>query len=159
MAELLPLFEWLDQSFLASLAKANGGVFVVVQMFHLLGLSLLGGMVLLCDLRLLGLVLNEVPLATVARETQRWLGRALIVMVVSGVFMSAAVALKLYHSEMYWAKMTSLLVAVLFVYAIKGPLLRDPEAELSTFARAAIATASLGLWLTVAGAGRWIGFS
>lgn len=159
MFELLPLFEWLDQSVLASLAKANGGVFVVVQMFHLLGLSLLGGMVLLCDLRLLGLVLNEVPLATVARETQRWMSYALLVMVLSGIFMSAAVALKLYHSQMYWAKMASLLVAVLFVYAIKGPLLQDRAVELSGVARVSIALASLGLWLTVAGAGRWIGFS
>ena len=47
----LPFFEWLDTSLLADISKAYGGVFAVVQMFHLLALSLLGGTVLVGDLR------------------------------------------------------------------------------------------------------------
>ncbi len=159
MVDLLPWFEWFDQSALATAAKAYGGVFVVVQMIHLLGLSLLGGMVLLCDLRLLGVLMRSVPLSAVVRETRRYFTIGLLVMVASGIFMSGAVALKLYYSEMYWAKMTALLVGVLFVYLIKFPLLRHPGVELNRVARGLLASASLGLWFTVAATGRWIGFS
>jgi hypothetical protein len=39
-----------------NVSKAYGGVFAVVQMFHLLGMSMLGGMVLVGDLRLLNIL-------------------------------------------------------------------------------------------------------
>ena len=45
--EILSFFEWLDTSFLATISKAYGGTFAVIQMFHLLGLAVMGGMVLL----------------------------------------------------------------------------------------------------------------
>ena len=40
--DLLFLFEWLDTSLLAQMSKAYGGVFAVVQMFHLLAMAMLG---------------------------------------------------------------------------------------------------------------------
>ena len=39
--DLYPFFDWLDTSLLADISKAYGGVFAVVQMFHLLGICLL----------------------------------------------------------------------------------------------------------------------
>ena len=39
--------------------------------------------------------------------------------------MSSAVAMKLYYNEMFWTKMTALLVGAIFVYAIERPLLRQ----------------------------------
>ena len=59
--ELLAFFEWWDASILAEVAKSSGGVFAVVQTVHLFSLALLGGMVIATDLRLLNLVLVEVP--------------------------------------------------------------------------------------------------
>ena len=41
--DLLFLFEWLDSSMLASVSKAYGGVFAVVQMIHLCAMALMGG--------------------------------------------------------------------------------------------------------------------
>ena len=77
-------FEWLDNSFLASMSKAYGGVFAVVQMFHLLSLAMLGGTVLLSDLRLLGVMMRDVPSESVVANTQRWFTIALIGAVLSG---------------------------------------------------------------------------
>jgi hypothetical protein len=154
-----PFFDWLDRSLLADVAKAYGGVFAVVQMFHLLALALLGGMVLVGDLRLLGVVLRDVPSKVVTDNTQRWFDIALIMLIGSGVFMSAAVALKLYRSEMFWAKMTALAVGVTFVYMIRRPLLRFDHATLNPWSLRLMAVASLVTWFTVAACGRWIGFS
>ena len=157
--DLLFLFEWLDASVLAQMSKAYGGVFAVVQMFHLLGLALLGGMVLVGDLRLLGLVMTDVPSEQVLGDTEKWFTIGLLVMLVSGVFMSSAVALKLYYNEMYWAKMVALLVGVVFVYGVRRPLLRHEHASIAPLPLKLLALSSILLWFTVAACGRWIGFS
>ena len=73
---------------LANVSKAYGGVFAVVQMVHLVSLALLGGAVLITDLRLLGLVLRDVPSEVVASNMDRWFTLALIIMAISGIFMS-----------------------------------------------------------------------
>jgi hypothetical protein len=152
-------FEWLDNSLLAQMSKAYGGVFAVVQMFHLLSLAMLGGMVLLGDLRLLGVMLREVPSEVVIENTQRWFNVALVVVALSGIFMSSAVALKLYYNEMFWAKMTALAVGVVFVYAVRRPLLRDDHHAIHPWVLRLTAVTSLTIWFTVGACGRWIGFS
>ena len=112
--DLYPFFDWLDTSLLADISKAYGGVFAVVQMFHLLGISMLGGMVLVGDLRLLNIVMKDIPSEVVIENTHKWFNVALVIIVISGIFMSSAVALKLYYNSMFWAKMASLGAGVLF---------------------------------------------
>ena len=157
--EVVAFFEWLDGSALASVAKAYGGVFAVVQMFHLLALALLGGTVLVADMRLLGLLMRDVPSEVVVRDTQRWFNLALGVIVLSGIFMSSAVAMKLYYNEMFWAKMAGLAFGTVFVFGIRLPLLRHDHDTINPWALRAIAVTSLLVWFTVAASGRWIGFS
>ncbi|MGK0222485.1 MAG: hypothetical protein ACI9ON_001725, partial [Limisphaerales bacterium] len=139
--------------------KAYGGLFAVVQMFHLLGLALLGGMVLVGDLRLLNVVLRDVPSEEVAVNTDKFFDIAVWVLLASGIFMSSAVALKLYYNEMFWAKMSALAVGLLFVYLIRRPLLRHDHASINTWTLRSIAVSSILVWFTVAACGRWIGFS
>ena len=157
--DLYPFFDWLDTSILADIAKAYGGVFAVVQMFHLLGMSMLGGMVLVGDLRLLNILLKDVPSEQVIENTQKWFNVALAIVMTSGIFMSYAVAMKLYYNEMFWAKMTSLGLGITFVYVIRRPLLKFKHDTLNPWTLKLIAATSISIWFTVAAAGRWIGFS
>ena len=159
MIDTLPFFEWLDISWLATLSKSYGGVFAVVQMFHLLAMALLGGMVLLGDLRLLNLLLRDVPSEVVIDNTHRWFGIGLVLALVSGIFMASAVSLKLYYNESFWAKMTCLGVGIVFVYAVRRPLLRFEHSSINPWAMRSLAITSILLWFTVAASGRWIGFS
>ena len=144
---------------MADIAKAYGGVFAVVQMFHLLGMSMLGGMVLVGDLRLLNILLKDVPSEQVIENTQKWFNVALAIVMTSGIFMSSAVAMKLYYNEMFWAKMTSLGLGITFVYVIRRPLLKFKHDTLNPWTLKLIAVTSISIWFTVAAAGRWIGFS
>ncbi len=157
--DLLFIFEWLDTSFLATMSKAYGGVFAVVQMFHLLAMAMLGGMVILSDLRLLGVLMTDVPSETVVANTNRWFSVGLVVLIISGIFMSSAVAIKLYYNEMYWAKMITLLIGIVFFYAVRKPLLSYPHDTITPWAIRTLAITSLLIWFTVAASGRWIGFS
>ena len=157
--DLLFFFEWLDGSTLATISKAYGGVFAVVQMFHLLSMAVLGGMVLVADLRLLGVIMTDIPSDTVCDGTHKWFNIALAVLVLSGIFMSSAVAMKLYYNEMFWSKMTALMLGVIFVYAIRRPLLKFAHDTINPVALKLTAISSLLIWFTVAASGRWIGFS
>lgn len=157
--DLLFIFEWLDASILADMSKAYGGVFAMVQVVHLVALAMLGGAVLVSDLRLLGILLTDVSSESVVNNMDRWFSRALIVIAVSGVFMSSAVAIKLYYNEMFWAKMIGLSFGAAFVYFVRRPLLRHPHQTINVWSIRLIAVSSMIIWFTVAASGRWIGFS
>lgn len=157
--DLLFLFEWLDQSWLASVAKSWGGVFAVVQAVHLLSMALLGGMVMAGDLRMLGIVLRDVEQQVVVDHTGRWINLALLLLVASGIFMMSAVAIKLYYNYFFWTKMLALGLGIIYVYAVRRPLFRLDPASVDPWALRLTAVASLCIWFTVAACGRWIGFS
>ncbi len=157
--ELLPFFEWMETSLLGQIGKSYGGVYAIGQSIHLMSLAVLGGAVLVTDLRLLNIVLTEVPSEVVADNAHKWFKRALLLIVATGIFMASAVAIRMYHNPFFWAKMFSLIVGITFVFAVKRPLLRVPHSEIHPVALKTVATASLMLWFTVAATGRWIGFS
>ena len=156
--DLYPFFDWLDTSMLADISKAYGGVFAVVQMFHLLGMSVLGGMVLVGDLRLLNVVMRDTPSEIVIENTHKWFGIGLVTMIISGIFMSSAVSLKLYYNEMFWAKMSALAVGIAFFYLVRRPLLSVPHEGIKPGLMKLMALTSIAIWFTVAASGRWIGF-
>lgn len=157
--ELLAFFEWAETSLLGSIGKNYGGVYAIGQSIHLMSLALLGGTVLLTDLRLLNVMLRDVPSEEVAENAHKWFKVALIVIMATGIFMAAAVATRMYYNSFYWAKMTALATGIVFVFAIKRPLLKRPHNEINPLALKSVAVASLIIWFSVAATGRWIGFS
>ena len=52
--------------------------------------------------------------------------------------------------------MSALAIGLLYTFLIKHPVIRRGAVPT---VRAGLGILSLGVWLTVAGAGRWIGFS
>jgi hypothetical protein len=157
--ELLSFFNWLENSSLGQLAKSYGGVYAMAQSIHLFSMALLGGTVLATDLRLMNVILRDVPSNTVSDQAHKWFKIALAGVLLTGVFMVAGVATKAYYNAFYWAKMYSLGVAIVFVFAIKRPVLKRNHAEIPRWLLTLIAAASITLWFTVAATGRWIGFS
>lgn len=120
-------------------------------------MAMLGGAVLMLDLRLLGAGLIAQSTATLERQTRPWLIGAIGVMIASGVPLALSEAVKLYGNEAFWVKMGALLVVLVFTFAVRNRIARRDPA-VGTLSRA-IALISIALWLTVAIAGRWIGFS
>ena len=154
---MLFFFEWIDTSLLAQISKAYGGVFAIVQTVHLTSLALLGGMIITTDLRLMNILMRDIPLNIVITNTQRWINYALIAISLSGIYQMSAVAIKLYYNSFFWSKMAAFAMGLVFLYAIKLPLLRHKD--LSPRLTKLIAAASLTTWFSVAASGRWIGFS
>lgn len=157
--DLLAFFSWLENSSLGQLAKSYGGVYAMAQSAHLFSMALLGGTVLATDLRLLNVIMKDVPSNVVSDQAHKWFKVGLYFILGTGVFMVAGVATKAYYNTFYWAKMVALAVGILFVFAIKRPVLRRNHAEVPTWLLKLLAIASLTVWFTVAACGRWIGFS
>ena len=133
-------------------------LFPALEAVHLLGLSLLGGALLVVDLRLLGLGLVNQPIAQIARGAHAWLLAGLAVMISTGPLLFLSEAIKCYHSPSFRLKMTALPFALLYTFAVRERATRRVDLATSGKSRL-LATASLILWFTVAAAGRWIGFS
>jgi len=77
---LLPYFQWFETTTIGTAIKNSSWAFAVIESVHLLALAVIGGAVLMLDLRLLGLGLRRQPIPEVAREAQPWLVGSLIVM-------------------------------------------------------------------------------
>jgi hypothetical protein len=156
---LLAFFEWLEASALGVFIKDQAATFAIIEAVHLMGLALLGGTVLAQDLRLLNVVMRDVPSNVVTEQAHRWFKVGLWMLLLTGVPMLTGVATKCYHNPFYWTKMIALAIGILFVFTLKQPLLRGDHAALKPVTLKLLALASISIWTLVAASGRWIGFS
>ena len=155
---LLPLFEWSGQTAVGIAISGSVWMFPVVQCLHLLALAILGGAVLVVDLRLLGLGLRHHRVAQLAHDTQPWLGGRLLVMLATGVLLLTSETLRVYYSPPFWWKMQFLLLAMLFTFTVRQKVVRSDAARIPPLLGGLVAVVSLSLWFGVGFSGRWIAF-
>jgi hypothetical protein len=154
---LFPLFQSLEASFLGNVVRTSLWMFPVTEAVHLLGLCLLGGTLLVVDLRMMGLGLGTRPIGTLARDVRPWLALAVVTLVVTGTLLFLSEAVKCYYNDAFWVKITTLPIAIGYTIFVRQKVaLRADDPSGTTRAAAA---GSLALWFVVAAAGRWIGFS
>jgi len=156
---LLPLFQALEASAIGEAIRNSYWLFPAVEACHLVGLAVIGGAILVVDLRLLGLGLRGHPVSRLARDVQPWVIGSLILMVLSGVPLFLSEAIKCYYSFAFWTKMTALLLAVVFTFTVRRVVALAPEGRFPSAWNRTVAVTSLALWSTVGWGGRWIGFS
>lgn len=154
---MLSLFVALGHSWLGQYMQASRWGFAVVEAMHLLGLAILGGVVLIVDLRLLGLVLKSESARTLSRGLSKTLLTSLIVMLLTGIALVSEEALKCYNSPAFRWKMALLAAAVLFYFTLHRTALLRTEKQAVTVWSRITAIISLTLWFGVGVAGRAIG--
>jgi hypothetical protein len=150
---------WSDQTILAKLVRTSVWAFPSVETVHLLALGILGGIVLLLNLRLLGVsILRDEPLPSIARSTWRALLISLGVMLVSGYALFSSEAMKDFFNWGFRLKMASLLTAIIFTLTIHRRFVLTNDENLRPGLSRVVAIVSLLLWLTVGLGGRSIGY-
>ncbi|MCY4127909.1 MAG: hypothetical protein OXG15_01575 [Gammaproteobacteria bacterium] len=154
---LLDVFQRLEEMWIGEAIRTSYWLFPFIEAIHLVGLALLGGTVIVVDLRLLGLTLRSRPANQVLLNARPYFVLALLTMFATGVPLALSEMIKLYYNFSWWVKISTLGIAILFTFFVRNPIvLRD---NASSVTLAFIGLVSLVLWFTVAGAGRWIGFS
>ena len=159
MLDVLPWIEWIAASRFGQAISTSTWAFAVIESIHLLALAVIGGAVLMVDLRLLGLGLRTQPLEHVARDAWPWFVRGWIVMIVTGVLLFVSEPLKLYYSTPFFWKMTSLLLGTLFAVSVRRKVTLTGEGRTPPVVLKLVGVVSLLLWFGVGAGGRWIGFS
>jgi hypothetical protein len=156
---VLEIFDFIEKTPLGAALRDSYWLFPVVEAFHLLGLAVIGGAVLLVDMRLLNLGLTRTPVSELAKDTRPFLLWSLIVMLASGFLLFASEATKCYTHGAFWVKMGCLAAAILFTYTIKAKIISAKDGTTSPGTLRLVAIVSLVLWTGVGIGGRWIGFS
>ena len=147
--------------FLADL-RESALVYPIVMSTHLACIAVFGGMILMTDLRLLGVAMTDRSVTDVVNQFRFWKRLGFCIMVTMGALLASSEAVKYTPNPFFWAKMTSLvLVAVHAIYF--KPRVYDNTAAIDAAktlpARAKWAGAlSLIIWFSVLSNGRLIGY-
>ena len=118
---------------------------------------MIGGAILIVDLRLMGFGLRRQSVRQLATDVQPYLIGSLIVMLISGAMLFTSEAVKCYYHEAFWMKMSSLALAILFTFTIRRGITKADG--IKPMRSRLVALISLVLWSGVGIGGRWIGFS
>lgn len=155
---LLPFFQWCEASSVGTVIRDSQWLFPVIESVHLLGLALMGGVVLLVDMRLMGLSVPRKPVAALARELEPWLISTMIVMLTTGVLLYTSEPTKLYYNAAFWLKMEFLASAIVYTFTIRRKVLAADETRVGPVWGKLVALISIALWAGVGIGGRAIGF-
>ena len=155
---LWELAKWSEATALGVAIRNSQYAFPIIEYFHLAALAVIGGAILIVDMRMLGLGLRETPVSQLARDAQPWLVGSLIVMLVSGISLYTSEATKCYASPAFWIKMVALVLAITFTFTVRKKITLADAAQVSAATSKSVALLSVGLWFAVAWGGRWIGF-
>jgi hypothetical protein len=159
---LLPFFHWLQSTDFATSIRESALVYPVIMTTHLASIALFGGMILMGDLRLLGIAMTGRPVADVVGCLRVWKRIGFVIMITMGFLLLAAKAELYYPNPYYWLKMTLLALvgvhALVFHRSVYGNLAAiDRAPRIPGIAKTAAAV-SLVLWIGLVCAGRWIAY-
>ena len=154
--QLLEIIYLLEDSYIGEYVRSSLWLFPVIQSFHLVGLGILGGAVVVGDLRLMGILMRTESTRYVIRVTRPWFNFGLFILIITGIPLFLSEAVKCYYSRAFWIKISCLLLGTLFVYFIRNPIVLSKD---ENFMIKILGFISFSLWVITAASGRWIGFS
>jgi len=159
---LFPLFHFLQSTEFATSIRESALVYPIIMMTHLASIALFGGMILMGDLRLLGLAMKDRPVVDVVGRLRVWKRIGFVIMVTCGFLLLAAKAELYYPNPFYWLKMTLLALvgvhALVFHRSVYGNLPAIDRAPQMPGTAKLAAALSLVLWIGLVCAGRWIAY-
>ena len=158
MQSIFPFFKWCETTAIYNAVATHEWAYPALETFHLFGLTLLLGTMVLMSLRLMGAIFKRQPVAELAGELMPYQTTGLILMSVSGPLMFIATAVRCYGNTSFWVKMVLFILALFFHFGYFRKLVRRDDANIRPETAKLAATTALLLWFGVGMAGRSIGF-
>jgi len=154
---LLHFCHWLNATSLGDAVRASKWAFPIVEIFHVLGLSVLGGAILIVNLRLFGLRNQPEPAEELWRDVQPLMIGGLLVALISGFLLFASEAGRMYYNHPFRYKMVFLILAIAFTFTVQRRVALSEKVS-SALSRKLVVVASILLWSGVGIGGRLIGY-
>ena len=126
----------------------------LIQSVHLIGITLLLGVIVMLNLRLLGIGLTGLPLPVLYQQLWRWATGGMLVAMLSGFLVFVPDPARYAANTAFVTKMLLLCAAVLFQFT----LFRSVASRESAGRAFVVPLLSLTLWFSVGWAGRLIAF-
>jgi len=148
MPPLLRFCQLLNDTAWSTALRESPWDYYIIGGAHLLGIAWWGGLVVIGDLRLLGIALRPTPVSQVLDQLRPWKWAAFAVVALSGALLALSEPLDCYRSRSFWISM-----ALLALFGANAAVyrLRISPARLA-------ACISLFLWAALVFAGRAIAF-
>jgi hypothetical protein len=165
MSESLSAFaEWLSVTPPSMLIQNVSWIIPGFQSIHILAIAMVMASAVVISLRVLGLMMRDLPLATVTQRFAPWIWYSLIVLLITGLVLVVGEPGRSLTNSIFQLKMLLLLVAITFLLLLRLPMRRNEhywdESGGGTRAGAKlIAVASLAVWSCIIFAGRWIAYA
>jgi len=160
---LAPIFRWLEHSALGEFTRSLGvWSYGVINLVHILGITLLFGSILILDLRLLG-AWRQVPLALLSRPTTTMARIGLVLAVSSGIPMLSVKTTDYIGNPFLLIKFPAIALALLNIWLVhRTTAWREHRERVLVPAEqrrlAQGAALSLAFWMTAITSGRMIGY-
>jgi hypothetical protein len=146
---LLGWCQWLEQTRLATAISESIWLFPFIEGSHILALPLSVGMILMLDLRLVGVAFRSAPAARMLADVVRWSKVGFTVMFTTGVLLFMTQASKAYANTFFRTKL--LLLAALGLNACVYQLAFYPRMRNWDAAGGAPLGAQICGWLSLVG--------
>jgi uncharacterized protein DUF6644 len=162
MMSALEFAQWIQFTDWATYLRSSAYTYPIVLSTHLTGIALFGGAILVTDLRLLGLVLRSQPVSDVIDQL-RWPKRiGFLVVAACGFLLASAKAEEYYYNIFFRTKLTLFVLVAVHALVFRGSVYNNAAAldqakRIPGKAKLAAAL-SLVLWISIACAGRGIGY-
>jgi hypothetical protein len=159
---VLRFCEWLDATRLSTEIKTIEWLIPTIQTIHILSISAVMGAAAMVNLRILGALPRTQSLAAAAHRFVPWIWWALLVLFLSGCTLIIGEPARSLPNPAFLLKMSMLAVVLLITLALQRGLRRDAGFWESSAPRRIsgrlLAGVSLGLWVGIVFAGRWIAY-
>ncbi len=153
--------KWLEATPLSLLLQNELWVIPTVQTIHILAIAVVISSVGMIVLRLLGKADPASPVSDTAQRFVPWIWVALVVLAITGSIMVIAEPVRSLPNPAFQLKMLMLVLAMGMTLLFQGTVGRVGQGG-STIAISPttrlVALATLGLWLGIIIAGRWIAY-
>ena len=163
MALILDFCRWLEGTSVSVSIRESIWTYPIIESVHVLGLSLFMGLLLLWDLRLVGVTLRRIPVSRLWRGLFPWITLGAGIMIVSGLLLFWSDPVRFYANVFFRVKVVGLALALAnamaFHFGIERSIVQwDRQSPPPPAARVAGA-ASLALWAVIVVVGRLVAYN
>jgi hypothetical protein len=160
---ILSFCQWLQSTAFFTALRGSWYVYPTVMSLHLVGIAVFGGMVLMTNMRLLGLSMRKRSISDVVNQFRASKRFGFILIATCGILMFGSKAEEYYYNNFFRLKMLLLFLIFIHAWIFRPGIYASPAAldhiPGGTPGRAKLAAAlSLVLWVAMACAGRGIGY-
>ena len=154
---LRPLFEYLNTTAFSKFMQESTYTFPVIEVVHLMGLTMMVGAQAAVCLRFLGFGMQR-PASELYQGLARWTWMGMFVVVSTGVSMVIAEPIKLSTNPAFPYKLLFVSLAALTYFFGYLRMVKPGRAEASPWAARLVAVLLQVFIFSAGTAGRWIGF-